>query len=91
VVCEPVVRAVLEIPPATIGAVLAALGRLDAAVEAPAQRSSHSTVEAVLPAARAQDLQRQLPGLTSGEGVLDTTFAGYQPVTGNQPTRARAG
>ena len=27
------------------------------------------------------DLQRQLPGLTGGEGVLESTFAGYQPVT----------
>jgi ribosomal protection tetracycline resistance protein len=85
VVCEPIVRALLEIPPASIGAVLGALGRLDAAVETPAQQSSLSKVEAVLPAARAQDLQRQLPGLTSGEGILDTTFAGYRPVSGDQP------
>jgi ribosomal protection tetracycline resistance protein len=40
-----------------------------------------------LPAVRAQDLQRQLPELTGGEGVLDSTFAGYRPVSGNQPTR----
>ena len=25
--------------------------------------------------------------LTGGEGVLDSTFAGYQPVRGHQPTR----
>jgi ribosomal protection tetracycline resistance protein len=30
-----------------------------------------------------------LPGLTSGEGVLDSTFAGYQPVTGDRPIRRR--
>jgi len=30
-----------------------------------------------------------LPGLTGGEGVLDTSFAGYQPVNGDQPARAR--
>jgi ribosomal protection tetracycline resistance protein len=41
-----------------------------------------------LPAARADDLQRQLPGLTGGEGVLESSFAGYQPVSGDQPTRA---
>ena len=40
-------------------------------------------IETVLPAARAQDLQRQLPGLTGGEGVLDSSFAGYQPVSGD--------
>jgi ribosomal protection tetracycline resistance protein len=48
-----------------------------------------ATIETVLPAARAQELQRQLPGLTGGEGVLDATFAGYQPVNGDQPTRRR--
>jgi ribosomal protection tetracycline resistance protein len=36
-----------------------------------------------------QELQRALPGLTGGEGVLDSTFAGYQPVSGDQPTRRR--
>ena len=46
-------------------------------------------IETVLPAARADDLQRQLPGLTGGEGVLDSTFAGYQPVSGTAPTRRR--
>ena len=39
-----------------------------------------SAIETVLPAVRAQDLQRQLPGLTGGEGVLDSSFAGYRPV-----------
>jgi ribosomal protection tetracycline resistance protein len=86
VVCEPIVRARIEVPPATIGPVLAALARLEATVETPSQTLT-SMVEAVLPAARAQELQRQLPGLTSGEGVLDTTFAGYRPVSGDQPTR----
>ena len=42
-----------------------------------------------MPAARAHDLQRQLPGLTGGEGVLESVFAGYQPVSGDQPTRRR--
>ena len=46
-------------------------------------------IEALLPAARAQDLRRQLPGLTGGEGVVETTFGGYQPVRGAPPTRRR--
>ena len=47
-------------------------------------------VETVLPVTRAQDLQRQLPRLTGGEGVLESTFEGYQPVTGDPPTRRSA-
>jgi ribosomal protection tetracycline resistance protein len=89
VVCEPTVRVSLEIPTDTIGAIMPALARLGAAIETPALQAKLSTIEAVLPAARADDLQRQLPALTGGEGVLESSFAGYQPVSGNQPTRRR--
>jgi ribosomal protection tetracycline resistance protein len=87
VVCEPIVRACVEIPTGAVGAVMAALARLDAAVEPASLQGPLSMIETVLSAARAQDLQRQLPGLTGGEGVLDSSFAGYQPVSGDQPTR----
>jgi ribosomal protection tetracycline resistance protein len=87
VVCEPIVRVRLEIPSGAIGEVMAALGRLDAPVETPSLDGALSMIETVLPATRAQDLQRQLPGVTGGEGVLDSTFAGYQPVSGEQPRR----
>ncbi len=86
-VCEPIVRAGVEIPTGAVGAVMAALARLDADVEPPSLHGPLSMIGTVLPAARAQDLQRQLPGLTGGEGVLDSTFAGYKPVSGDQPTR----
>jgi len=88
-VCEPIVRASVEIPTGTIGAVMAAMARLGATVETPSLGAKLSIIEAVLPAARAQDLRRQLPGLTGGEGVLDSSFAGYQPVRGDQPVRRR--
>ncbi len=89
VVCEPTVRVSLEIPTDTIGAVMPALARLGAAVETPSLQAKLSTMKAVLPVTRADDLQRQLPALTGGEGVLESSFAGYQPVSGNQPTRRR--
>jgi ribosomal protection tetracycline resistance protein len=87
VVCEPIVRARVEGPTSAIGAIMAALARLDAVVEPPSLHGPLSKIEAVLPAVRAQDLQRQLPGLTGGEGVFDSSFAGYQPVSGDQRTR----
>jgi len=34
-------------------------------------------------------LRQQLPGLTSGEGVLETRFGGYIPVIGRPPSRPR--
>jgi ribosomal protection tetracycline resistance protein len=72
-----------------IGVVAADLARVGVPIEALSTERELSVVEAVLPAARAQALHRQLPGLTGGEGVLDSTFAGYRPVTGEQPTRRR--
>jgi ribosomal protection tetracycline resistance protein len=89
VVCEPIVRASLEIPTDTIGAVMPALGRLDATVETPSLQANLCTIEAVLSAARAHQFQRQLPGLTRGEGVLESSFEGYEPVSGDQATRRR--
>jgi ribosomal protection tetracycline resistance protein len=83
VVCEPIVRGRLEVPAGSIGVVMGALGRLGAAVETQSLRGNLSTIETVLPAARAHDLQRQLSGLTGGEGVLESTFVGYQPVSGD--------
>ena len=90
VVCEPVVRVSLEIPTDMLGAVMTAVTRLGGAVEAQSPRGKRSTLETILPAARSHDLQRQLPGLTGGEGVaLESGFAGYQPVSGDAPTRRR--
>jgi ribosomal protection tetracycline resistance protein len=89
VVCEPTVRVGLEVPTHAVGAVIPALARLGATFETPAPDGERSTITAVLPATRADELQRELPALTGGEGVLDSSFAGYQPVSGDPPTRRR--
>jgi ribosomal protection tetracycline resistance protein len=46
-----------------------------------------SVVTAMLPSAQVRSLQEQLPGLTGGEGVLDSSFGGYEPVHGRMPVR----
>jgi ribosomal protection tetracycline resistance protein len=77
------------VPTEVIGPVLAALGRLGAETGAPSPRGALSVLETALPASGVQDLRRQLPSLTGGEGVVESEFAGYQPVTGDPPTRKR--
>jgi ribosomal protection tetracycline resistance protein len=89
VVCEPVLRARLELPASAIGAALAVLARLGGVAQPPSLEGGVATIEAVLPAARVPDLQQQLPALTAGEGVLETAFGGYRPVGGAPPTRRR--
>jgi ribosomal protection tetracycline resistance protein len=89
-VCEPMIRVRLDIPTDVVGTLLSASIRLGALAQTPSQLGELSTMEAVLPAARVQDLRRQLAGLTRGEGVLETEFGGYQPVSGVAPTRKRS-
>jgi ribosomal protection tetracycline resistance protein len=83
------VRAHIEIPTDSVSAVLAAVARLGGAVGTPSLRGELSVTETVLPASRAQDLQRQLSGLTGGEGVVETSFGGYRPMIGSAPRRRR--
>jgi hypothetical protein len=60
-------------------------------VETPLPQGELSTIEATLPALRADDLQRELPGLTGGEGVLESSFAGYRRRTETAPVANHAG
>jgi ribosomal protection tetracycline resistance protein len=88
-VCEPVFRIAAELPTGVVGAMLSALGRHAAGATTPTSRGELSVVEATLSASQVQELRRQLPGLTGGEGVLDSEFEGYWPVSGEPPTRRR--
>ena len=88
IVCEPMTAVAVEVPAAAVGAVLAEVARLGSAAT-PMVRGDLAVIETLLPAARVQQLQRQVPGLTAGEGVVETSFGGYQPVTGLPPGRRR--
>ncbi len=87
VVCQPMARVRLELPAARTGDVVSALARLDAATEMPLLDAERSVVAAMLPSAQVRSLQEELPGLTGGEGVLDASFGGYEPIHGSFPAR----
>ncbi len=87
VVCEPMASVRIELPAARTGAVLSCLARLGADVQTPLPHGDLSVVLSTLPSAKVRSLQAQLPGLTSGEGVLEAGFAGYRPVRGRVPSR----
>jgi ribosomal protection tetracycline resistance protein len=93
-VCEPIQRFELDGPADTLGAVLGALGRFGAVPEEQTVRGDSYVIGGLIPAARLKELEPALPGLTSGEGVVETAFAGYRPVAGplkdgQPPSRAR--
>jgi ribosomal protection tetracycline resistance protein len=86
---EPVHQFRLELPADTLGAVLPALARLGAVPGTAAQRGPVALLDGEVPAARVHDLERQVPALTRGEGVLGSAFARWRPVRGPVPTRPR--
>jgi ribosomal protection tetracycline resistance protein len=90
IVCEPIHRFHLELPADALGPVLSELARLHAVPEAPGMRNATCTLEGEIRAERVHELQLELRGLTRGEGVLESTFARYEPLDGPQPTRRRS-
>ncbi|HTT91760.1 MAG TPA: hypothetical protein VMF65_19555, partial [Acidimicrobiales bacterium] len=89
-VCEPMVRVSIELPAESVGSVLTHVTSLGGFVEHETSRGPLMVIGARLPAAEAQELRRRLPGLTAGEGVMETDFAGYQPVHGAPPRQGRS-
>jgi len=89
VVLEPVHRFRLEAPADTAGPLLPVLARLGATPWPPAARDASVLLEGEIPAARVHELERLLPGLTRGEGVLDCAFERYRPARGDIPPRPR--
>ena len=89
-VCEPLSDLTLEVPSTTAQAVLAVLGRLSGRVRGQFSANGMSTVDAVMPVAGVRQLQSRLPGLSMGEGILETQFGGYQPIGSDPPRRPRS-
>jgi ribosomal protection tetracycline resistance protein len=89
VVHEPLHRFRLEFPAGTYGTLLPVLVRLGGVPGQPDLRGPVGVLEGEIPAARVHELQQRLPGLTSGEGVVENTFNRYAPVRGPAPSRPR--
>jgi ribosomal protection tetracycline resistance protein len=87
VVHEPIHSFTAEVPPDTVPAVLPLLARLGAV---PLATGGHG-IDGEIPAAKVHELQRRLPALTRGEGVVDSAFDHYAPVRGTPPARERIG
>ncbi|MGW1981296.1 GTP-binding protein [Streptomyces collinus] len=90
VVYEPMHRFRIEAPADTLGALLPVLARLGAVPESTGGRDRAGVLEGAVPAARVHELGQRLPGLTRGEGELETAFDHYAPVArGPLPERPR--
>lgn len=88
-VCEPMAGVRLDAPGATLGPLLAGLARLGTTVQTQHTQGDDVVLEVLLPAADVAELHRLLPGLTHGEGILESHPAGYRRVRGRPPFRRR--
>ena len=88
-VCEPLHRLRIELPADALGTLLPVLARLRAVPLARRMLGSECRLEGEVPAAQVHALTRLLPGLTRGEGVLESWFDRYAPVRGTIPSRPR--
>ncbi|MFI8890719.1 GTP-binding protein [Streptomyces paradoxus] len=87
---EPMHRFRIEAPADTLGALLPVLAQLAAVPETTRNRDDVCVLDGTVPAARVHALGQRLPGLTRGEGELESSFARYAPVThGTLPERPR--
>jgi ribosomal protection tetracycline resistance protein len=88
-VCEPMANLALEMPSSTAQGVLAALGRLGGRVTGQFSGGGLTRASAVLAVDRVRPFQHQLPGLSMGEGILESRPGGYQPIGDDPPKRPR--
>jgi len=87
---EPMHRFRVEAPADTLGALLPVLAAVRAVPGTTETQGALCVLEGVVPAAQVHGLERQLPGLTRGEGEWESDFDHYAPVAhGTVPERAR--
>lgn len=91
VVCEPIDHFGLDVPLAALAPIQALLARAGAAMHSTSIEGGMARLEGIIASAMIPGIQRQLPGLTSGAGVLEHGFDHYAAVTDRQPARARMG
>jgi ribosomal protection tetracycline resistance protein len=89
VVCEPLVAVTIEVPADSLHRVLTALGRKGASIDEVTAEGELSFVRATLTSEETVDLQRSLPALTGGEGLVESAYSGYRPRRGSAPRRQR--
>jgi ribosomal protection tetracycline resistance protein len=89
VVCEPVHRFRLDTPADTLNVLLPVLAKLHAVPEVSATKEAWCTLKGDIPVTRVHELRQQIPHLTRGEGVMESSFDRYEPVRGLFPTRPR--
>lgn len=89
VVCEPFERFQIEVPLAVLPALHVLLSKSGGAARATEIDSGVARLEGVIPSTKIQNIRQQVPGLSSGAGVMETVFDHRAPLAGTPPIRRR--
>ena len=85
--CEPVEDVVAEVPEACQGAVLEKLSQRRARIVAMERRGATSILQFIVPSRGLFGYRSEFLSDTRGEGILHRTVRGYEPWSGDLPTR----
>jgi GTP-binding protein len=85
---EPIEYLVIEVPPASVGAVMELVGNRRAECLKLDARGETTHLEFTIPARGLIGLRTRLLNATSGEAIMHHNFYDYQPVRGSIPGRA---
>ncbi|MDQ3541303.1 MAG: GTP-binding protein, partial [Chloroflexota bacterium] len=88
-VCEPIERFTLEVPLDAVGDAYGMLASVRATPDETAQRGDTSRITGTIPSSEAHRFEQHLPALGRGEAVFTSAHAGYRPIRGTPPERAR--
>jgi GTP-binding protein len=86
-VMEPIEWLVIEVPPASVGAVMELVGNRRAKVEKMDGRGEMTHIEFTIPARGLIGLRTRLMNATSGEAIIHHNFYDYEPTRGSIPSR----
>ena len=86
---QPVERFTLEVPTDVVGAALSLVNATGGLLEASDADAGRARIVGTIPTGYIADLERQIPGISRGEGVFASEFGGYTDVHGPAPTRKR--
>ena len=90
ILCEPIEHFHIEIPATALAGMHSLLAKSGASMRKSLIDEGLARLEAMMASSMIQVIQRQLPGLSGGAGVLDHVFDHYAPLNGQPHRRARA-
>nr|WP_064249559.1 TetM/TetW/TetO/TetS family tetracycline resistance ribosomal protection protein [Rhizobium leguminosarum]OAP90469.1 GTP-binding protein [Rhizobium leguminosarum] len=91
VICEPIDRFHLEAPAESLSGLLTLLAKSAATMTDSVIADGMARLEGTIASAMIQSVQQQLPGLTSGTGIMEASFDHYAPMAGPPRSRQRSG